>query len=62
MRHHPSLVQSVIFGLQSISLNRKLCAVQSSAASMSNIAYKRTAEKDCGVFVMLLAAAVLLAR
>jgi hypothetical protein len=61
MRHHPSLVQSVIFGLQSISLNRKLCAVQSSAASMSNIAYKRTAEKDCG-FVMLLAAAVLLAR
>jgi hypothetical protein len=29
---------------------------------MSNIAYKRTAEKDCGFVVALMAAAALLAR
>jgi hypothetical protein len=55
-------IRSAVFGLQSIGLARKLWAVQLLAASMSNIAYKRTAESECGFVVALMAAAALLGR
>jgi hypothetical protein len=55
-------IRSAMFDLQSIGLKRKLSAIQSLGASISNIAYKRTAEKDCGIVVAQLAAAALLAR
>jgi hypothetical protein len=55
-------IYCAILNLQSFGLQRKLSAIQSPAASMSNIAYKRTAEKDCGFVARVPAAAALLAR